>query len=1226
METIKNSIIKYKIVIFIFLLSFIPRFVCNLYVPFISIISDEVSTISSAAIFAGYDWSNVVSLAGYYGGGMTVFFAPILRFVSNPIIAFQIIINILALLQASTSLICYKMLKNFFKIDKFSHLVLLSILGSYIVTRRATNVTNESMLIFLTWLLLYILLRLHYVNLNNQFYKRRIYSIILAIIVGYSLTVHTRSITFILGMLFLFIIYYIIYKKCLFSPLFFLVPFIITYFGGYFFIEYVKSSNAMGEAGAIVRNDSVPGMNKLIFSPDYWFSLFTIIVGQLTTISVFTAGLFIFTMILFFHQVIQIINRRDLFLQDDVYSLRKQFLFIIFFFLIPCVAITIVGQSLSWLVDVKNGIDSGTGTVNYGLKALTYIRYFGPYVSPLIVGTLLYFLYIRDNLKLIVQISVISLVVLYGLFIFCCVPYLYNNPSGKEAFLPFTLQSNNSLELGRSFYLFGIFISSLVTMVFLLFYVNKKHTIWLIIIIIFMGYQYVYNIFRLDIDVSHKYTDTALSTYYSLEKVLSTLPNQIYVEDLEKQSDHQIYYTYQFLFKDKQVIPTNPSVELDEVIYISNGLNSNINYLENGFKLVKTEGTNYILIKGSKIEETFIKNGYFLTDFDSFENDINVNIINNNNNDSYFETEHLSFEKGTYEIKFDSQLLNQKNAVITLGSSSRKIEYNIKDLTNNKINISFFSNFDNFRVNIYNCDLSIDDLQLSYRKISNEYKIEYDLDSKNIINYIKSKSENENIYFFNIDQGNLNRLKNLTDTDRVKLINYQELISSEEEIKCTFIHKDSIHKISVLKHYNIVESFQNYYIIEYSNNIDDFNLSNIKSPTQNVYNKLVIGDYKIKCDLSNFEKYQICADGYQSAIYDIKVTDEYITFSNSQFLTNWYILLYDNQLNKTYANCESIESVNDVMTYLEDVIYVDQVKDNESVSFVDQDISNDELLQSIVDVFSKKNIKFKKVEYLIQYSDTIDSEFIILNRFMSNYGSIFNNYELVDSNERYMLFKKIDNKFEQKIAAKHFQNQAGRFSLPNGTYEAFIQIDTDQKGELGSINIFNNNDLITQIMVNTNDVINIDGNLYQTVYIQSYDGYDNIRLEGNDPNNVFEYNLKYIKYISQNYTLDLSNSTGGIIDTDGLSFNQAGIFDVGYFYMNKGTYEINIDYATKSNNISIVAMYGEVVLNYCDTKENENSMHIILKPTNTRKNCYMRISLSENDELLIKDISIKRIL
>ena len=326
-----------------FLVAFVPRVVCTFYSDLIRTISDEVATISAGAYFAGLDWSAVISKAGYYGGGFSALYSIFFRVIDNPYIIYHCILITCCLVQAITSLISYSIIDSFFDIRNKKVISLISIASSYMVVTRANVAYNEHILILISWLAAWILLKLHKFSDNKR--VRAKYTMCLMICFSYALTVHTRAITYWLALLIIVLIYFAFYRKWIVS-----IPTCVWVGGiGYglskLFTSYLKNQIWLAGSAGELRNSSIStsGIQNLL-DPQYWQGWASIILGQLNTISLITGGMIIVAFCLWIQMLWhRIKNLKSISYRTDLNE--QVFLIMSFFFL--CCGITIGGQSIT---------------------------------------------------------------------------------------------------------------------------------------------------------------------------------------------------------------------------------------------------------------------------------------------------------------------------------------------------------------------------------------------------------------------------------------------------------------------------------------------------------------------------------------------------------------------------------------------------------------------------------------------------------------------------------------------------------------------------------------------------------------------------------------------------------------------------------------------------------------------------------------------------------------
>ena len=152
---------KYDLLL-VFLIVLIPRLICiALFSAPLRTPMDEMSTISTAAYFGGKDWTALTSFAKYYyGGGFTIFFAPLFYLTNNINIIYAIMLGTCAVLQSISAPISYYIMKKYFKVESRIYLFIGSIACSFMVVTRAMEVFNEHIVIGCVWIVALLLCKL----------------------------------------------------------------------------------------------------------------------------------------------------------------------------------------------------------------------------------------------------------------------------------------------------------------------------------------------------------------------------------------------------------------------------------------------------------------------------------------------------------------------------------------------------------------------------------------------------------------------------------------------------------------------------------------------------------------------------------------------------------------------------------------------------------------------------------------------------------------------------------------------------------------------------------------------------------------------------------------------------------------------------------------------------------------------------------------------------------
>lgn len=582
--------------VFILILCLFPRIILGLQSYPLRTRHDELATISAGAYFAGFDWSEVVSNASYYGTGFTVFFSVIFRLTDNPILIYRSMICICSLLQALCGLICFSILKNIFHIRNKIYLIVCSVMCSFVVVTRANVVYNEHMIIFLTWLSVYCLI---YINLSEEKRKRCFASVLLAVLLSYAYTVHIRGIVFCLAVVVMILFFYIYKRIRLVDIKCFAISGAIGMLISKNYISWIQKVLWRVKDGEALANSHIPVMDKIAFLKEWnsWKAIFYTIVGQLNTISMVSAGIIIIMLgcatILFW-------KGKGRYQKRDRMLIIMQ---IILLYCILCMCLTIAGQSITWLPQTKSVIDYGYGNNLYGTKAFTYIRYFGPYCGPLVMMFAVFLYKFYKEMKKIVTIMFPILILLQAIWLFLIMPYMAGTTQtgGLEAFLCFLREDVR----GRFDYNFFYAVSLISMLIYFinLFLIRRKGKFLLVFLLsFFLIYQYGYNAKNWDIVTqynNYSAVDDAYKMIDMLEEELVDIPEQIYVIPEERDNLHYWYYVYQMMLNRYHIVPEYPDDKEDVVIVFSAEELSGMEL--KGFVEIQLDTYEYMYIKGDKL-------------------------------------------------------------------------------------------------------------------------------------------------------------------------------------------------------------------------------------------------------------------------------------------------------------------------------------------------------------------------------------------------------------------------------------------------------------------------------------------------------------------------------------------------------------------------------------------------------------------------------------------------
>lgn len=637
-----NWMKKYKYQIFAFLFAFVPRLLLNLYALPLRTLSDELATLAGGAFFGGKDWSGIVSEAGYYGFGFTTLFAPLFNISDEPILIYRLILIVESLMQALVALIAFYLLKRYFKIENKGFLTVTSVACSYMVVTRTMIVFNEHSLIFCSWLICLLLCRL----VENQFDKRKkmIDTILIMLLMSYTLLLHTRALTYWIAFGIVYIAYLVRNHKSLIK----IVPGIITaamgIISGQVLVKWVQERVWLADGEGGLRNSKISVSSSILdtlLNADSWHAWVNIIIGQLNTVTLISGGMLIVGMLLMFDSVygwmkqsrcvhIKMEHEKEGY---DAKSLHGDIYAVLFLYFGLCIAMTIGGLSIKWLPQATQAMELGFASDGYGLKAVTYVRYIGPYLGPVLMLTLAYLYQKQDKFLSYYKKATVWIAGFQIFWVTCIIPYVYTNRNVIEVYLPFAFETKQGVEVGRMTFLPATAILLFIVVLNGIWLKKKQWKRVVFTITLLLIYQYCYNALAYDINMQYANYNGISKTYTMVSELrnLEELPEEIYVVDTRDKTNHQSYYLAQFYFQDRKVIATYPEADVEEAIVCLNSDICPIELVQDAlYQCVKLDENEYVWIKGERLQEICRKLGYELQTPDVYmENGKDISFLNN---------------------------------------------------------------------------------------------------------------------------------------------------------------------------------------------------------------------------------------------------------------------------------------------------------------------------------------------------------------------------------------------------------------------------------------------------------------------------------------------------------------------------------------------------------------------------------------------------------------------
>lgn len=587
------ELLSYLIIIFICLM---PRVVLALHAIPVRTPSDEFSTMFFSSYLAGFDWTDVESYANYYGFGMNLFIWWIMKLPITVMWKYKFMLIFCAVIQALTGWIAFNIIKYTTEIRNINA-ILLSIASSYMVCTRNTIYYNENALILISWILSYLLMKI--ILSYGDTRGRNIYSVLAILMMLFALTIHTRALTYIVA----FVVTYLMYlcisgQKRWYAISILLISLLI----GYFFVKGIAVGSYINLFWKIAHRTL--SNSQINIAKEISFNLIkgTIVMalGQIGTIMVSSAGVVIIGIYVITSKIFIFLRRK---LKENEIALIS-----IGSFMLISVLITIIYQGMSWGEDALNGIINGQ-TGLYVYKCYTYIRYMGPYLGPIfLIGAIA--LVDRHKKQWYIMFG-LTYSIIMKLWIVKILPVIYDNANCSEAFICW--RGNQAFDTGKEQYVYGFIIMGLSFVILLIMSYFKKYTFSFLIVIVLLGYQYIYNAKVYDLDeekIQYVKVNATAQLIENCENMGINLKKDLYVDDEIVNSDHQFYYVMQIYLEDYIVHPGFPNKCDDNLLIITNDdektlTKSGLRNLE----VYQLDDNEYILTNNNELIE-YLKTGF----------------------------------------------------------------------------------------------------------------------------------------------------------------------------------------------------------------------------------------------------------------------------------------------------------------------------------------------------------------------------------------------------------------------------------------------------------------------------------------------------------------------------------------------------------------------------------------------------------------------------------------
>lgn len=185
---------------------------------------DEVGILANSAYLTGRDWSETVYTMGsyYYKYGLSVLYAPFLALIDNPYILYKALLAFNMAVYAFVPVISFIILRRHFETERTESVLISAgtgLIPSCFLYQMYAKA--DSMLIFLPWVVMLILLELEKTEKEN-IKKKAVLSVLLSFCSVYAFAVHTRGLVVIIAAFLTVFLSRLIEKKSLVNfPLYF---------------------------------------------------------------------------------------------------------------------------------------------------------------------------------------------------------------------------------------------------------------------------------------------------------------------------------------------------------------------------------------------------------------------------------------------------------------------------------------------------------------------------------------------------------------------------------------------------------------------------------------------------------------------------------------------------------------------------------------------------------------------------------------------------------------------------------------------------------------------------------------------------------------------------------------------------------------------------------------------------------------------------------------------
>ena len=343
---------------------------------------------------------------------------PLFKGIENPIILYRIIVGCMILFQALVGPVSYYIMKRYFAMKNSLLTTAVSVACSYLVFLRAVYAYNEFIYDLFVWLIVWCLLEL----LRNQNHKgkKAVFTGVLMLLLVYEMTIHSRAVALWIALAVTVIFYLWVYRKCILSIPVTLILGSIGYFFSQKGIDYIVNMFTNAASNSEIGNTSVSfSISSIFSSAKAGIGWLYIVLGQVNSMLLVTGGVAILGAIVSCHMLWKSLLRKKEIVEG--LEIQKNY-FLVFSFGLAATAITILGQAFSWLPGVIQTIETGQATD--GMRAVTYLRYYGTYFVPVFMLGIVWSVQNKNKVKSYLFPAGLITLILEGFWTVFILPYI----------------------------------------------------------------------------------------------------------------------------------------------------------------------------------------------------------------------------------------------------------------------------------------------------------------------------------------------------------------------------------------------------------------------------------------------------------------------------------------------------------------------------------------------------------------------------------------------------------------------------------------------------------------------------------------------------------------------------------------------------------------------------------------------------------------------------------